>query len=157
MGLPQLPPPRTRGSGIYGVLPEYAIKNNAWDWLRAIGVNHNLIKSLSFFVKLYSHSLEARRPIFFTLGYLSSEYPSFIRETQMPDETARRFLIWCVKRGLIYRKKDESGHEWFSKYFVSIDTMNFLYVLIDFAHSFGEVMKSPAKRLNISVLEEGQK
>jgi len=139
------------------VLPEFVIKKDAWDWLRAVGVSKNLIKALPFFIKIYSHSLKARRPIFFTLGYISSEYPSFIREmraredTKMADETARRFLIWCARRGLIYRRKDEG--EWFSKFFVDLEAMKFLLALIQFAHAYSEVMRNPSKRLKIEVEE----
>jgi len=161
MELPRVPPPRPRSSGSYVVLPEFVIKKDAWDWLRAVGVSRNLIKALPFFIKIYSHSLKARRPIFFTLGYISNEYPSFIREmrsseaTKMADETARRFLIWCVKRGLIYKRKDEN--EWFSKYFIDLKAMNFLLALIQFAHAYSQVMRDPTKRLKIDVVQEVKK
>jgi len=148
---PQLPPPRPSGSGIV-VLPEFTIKRDAWDWLKAIGVSPKLIKSLPFFVRLYSHSVRAGRPLFFTLGFLSPAYPSFIRETKMAPETARRFLIWCIKRGLVFKRKEEG--EWFSKYFVSIDAMKFLLALIEFAHAYSQVMRDPTKRLKIDVVQE---
>ncbi|HID60993.1 MAG TPA: hypothetical protein EYP46_03945 [Hadesarchaea archaeon] len=121
-----------------------------------MGFDSRLARATNFLLKIYHYSLKHGKLIYFTLDKIPrAPYPSLIRETGLPKETARRFLKWACKRLIVFKEKGQG--EWFSRYRINYEAVRFLRHLVWFCNLYSKMLKQRGSWLELKIVKGGDK
>lgn len=125
--------------GDYAPLRQFVYKRTFWDWLRACGVRPQFINAIGFFLKVYQRAKRLGLPPCFTYQNVDDRFLSICESLRMKRETARRFVRWCCKRGLVRLVPHSREKYGYHLFLVDYSVWHFLIQLCRFAKSFKEV------------------